>query len=89
MAGHANGQAVKFAEAVESHPKAELEFPVQANEVFVKWRKDGFERLESQGIELGLWPGRDDLARFVFGHSSSDEEVGTLITALNGVDELI
>jgi threonine aldolase len=83
MAGHANRQAAKFAEAVERHSEARLEYPVQANEVFLKWTKKGFDHLESQGIEFGLWPGRNDLARFVFGHSTSDGEVQILITALN------
>jgi threonine aldolase len=85
MATHANGQAAKLAQAVENHAEASLEFPVDANEVFVKWSKEGFEHLEAQGIELGLWPGRDDLARFVFGHSTSDEEVESLLIAVNSV----
>jgi len=83
MANHANRQAAKFAEAVENHAEASLEYPVQANEVFLKWTKEGFNHLEAQGIEFGLWPGRDDLARFVFGHSTSDDEVGLLIASLS------
>jgi threonine aldolase len=82
MAGHANKQAAKFAQAVENHPAAELEYPVDANEVFVKWNKEGFDHLVSQDIQFQLWPGRDDLARFVFGHSSNDEVTRTLINAL-------
>ena len=84
MAKHANAQAAKFAEAVGNHAEAGLEYPVDANEVFVKWSKDGFDHLMAQGIQFQLWPGRDDLARFVFGHSTSDDEVGLLIAALNG-----
>ena len=83
MAGHANAQAAKFAKAVESHARAELEYPVHANEVFVRWNKEGFEHLESKGIEFGLWPGRNDLARFVFGHSTGDDITQILIDALN------
>jgi threonine aldolase len=82
MAAHANRQAAKFAEAVENHAEARLEYPVQANEVFLCWTKEGFDHLEAQGIEFGLWPGRDNLARFVFGHSTSDGEVGILVDAL-------
>ncbi len=81
MANHANGQAAKFAQAIEAHAEASLEYPVHANEVFVKWSKKGFDYLEAQGIEFGLWPGRDDLARFVFGHSTTDEEVEVLLSA--------
>ncbi len=84
MAGNANRQAARFAEAVENHAGASLEYPVHANEVFVRWNKEGFDYLESQGIEFLLWPGRDDLARFVFGYSVGDEEVGALLAALRG-----
>ena len=82
MATHANGQAAKFSEAIEAHPQASLEHPVQANEVFLKWTAEGFAQLESQGILFQPWPGRDDLARFVFGHSTTDEETQLLIDAL-------
>ena len=83
MAKHANRQAAKFGEAIEHHADARLEYPVQANEVFLCWTKAGFDQLKSQGMQFQLWPGRDDLARFVFGHSTSDEEVRLLIAALD------
>jgi threonine aldolase len=83
MAGHANRLAAKFAAAVESHPEASLEFPVGANEVFVRWTKEGFDYMSTQDIEFLMWPGRDDLARFVFGHSTSEEETQVLISALS------
>ena len=82
MAGHANRQAAKFAEAVENHPEASLEYPVQANEVFLKWNKEGFDHLKSRDIQFQLWPGRDDLARFVFGHSTSDGETDLLVECI-------
>ena len=82
MATHANRQAAKFAETVENHAEARLEYPVQANEVFLNWTKDGFDHLRSKDIQFQMWPGRDDLARFVFGHSTSDEEVGLLVQCM-------
>ena len=82
MAGHANKQAAKFAAAVENHSEASLKNPVDANEVFVNWSKEGFEHLEAQGIQFLMWPGRDDLARFVFAHSTSDHGMEKLIDAL-------
>jgi threonine aldolase len=82
MAGHANRQAAMFAAAVEKHAEASLENPVHANEVFVKWTKEGFDHMEAQGIQFLMWPGRDDLARFVFAHSTSDEETEILIHTL-------
>jgi len=82
MAGHANRQAARFAEAVIEHPEARLEYPAQANEVFVRWSAEGFRALEERGVEFLLWPGHDDLARFVFGHSTSDRETDWLIEAV-------
>ena len=79
MAGHANRQAAKFAEVIENHAEASLEYPVQANEVFMKWTMEGFDQLKSQGIQFEVWPGRNDLARFVFAHSTSDEETDILV----------
>ena len=82
MARHANRQAVKFAEAVENHPEASLEYPVEANEVFLRWTKEGFDHLQSRDIQFQKWPGRDDLARFVFGHSTSDAETDLLVKSM-------
>ncbi|GMR14403.1 MAG: low specificity L-threonine aldolase [Gammaproteobacteria bacterium] len=85
MATHANRHAAKFADVVQAHPQASLEYPVQANEVFVKWTTEGFTQLESQNILFQRWPGRDDLARFVFGHSTTDQETRFLISALDQI----
>jgi len=82
MASHANRQAAKFAEVIENHAEASLEFPVQANEVFMKWNMEGFAQLKSQGIQFEVWPGRNDLARFVFAHSTSDEETDILVKCM-------
>jgi threonine aldolase len=82
MAGHANRQAAKFAKAIENHPEASLEYKVQANEVFMKWTPEGFKQLKSHGIQFEVWPGRNDLARFVFGHSTSDEEIDLLVKSM-------
>jgi threonine aldolase len=82
MARHANSQAARFADAVGNHPAASLEYSVNANEVFVKWSAPAFERLQDAGIQFLYWPGRDDLARFVFSHCTSEAETGTLCRAL-------
>ena len=82
MARHSNEQAAKFAVAVGEHVQAKLEFPVQGNEVFMRWSAEGFRKMESKGIDFLIWPGADDLARFVFGHSTSDADVRELIAAL-------
>jgi threonine aldolase len=82
LAAHANAQAAAFAEAVERHPEAALEFPVEANELFLRWSPQGFARLRAAGIDFHNWPGRDDLARLVFGHSTTIAETTALINAL-------
>jgi threonine aldolase len=81
MAAHANAQAARFAQAVERHPEASLEYTVEANEVFVSWSPSGFQRLEAAGIQFLTWPGREDLARFVFSHCTAPEETEALCAA--------
>lgn len=78
LARHANAQAARFAETVEAHPEAALEYPPTANEVFVRWTPAGFDALAGAGIQFLTWPGRDDLARFVFSHSTSEAESAVL-----------
>lgn len=82
LARRANEQAAQFATAVASHPSASLEYTVQANEVFVRWSAAGFAALREAGIQFLEWPGRDDLARFVFSHSTSPRETAALCHAL-------
>jgi len=84
LARHANHQASRFAEATSNHPEAALEFSTQANEVFVKWTAEGFQRLESAGISFLYWPGRNDLARFVFSHATTATETDRLCQTLAG-----
>ncbi len=83
LAAHANAQAARFAAAVSRHGEAGLEYPVEANEVFVRWTAEGFRRLEEAGIQFLTWPGRDDLARFVFSHCTLAEETDALCDALS------
>jgi threonine aldolase len=82
LARHANSRADEFSAAVERHPEARLEFPVQGNEVFVNWSPAGFDRLRAANIEFQMIPGRDDLARFVFGHTTSSDDNRALLSAL-------
>lgn len=85
LARHANGQAARFAAAVEAHPRAKLEFTVQANEVFVRWSPAGFAALRESGIQFFDWPGHNDLARFVFSHHCSPADTTRLCQALEQV----
>lgn len=83
MARYANNQAAAFADAVTGHPEASLEYSVEANEVFVKWTPEGFKSLENAGIQFLTWPGREDLARFVFSHCTTDRETTFLCDTLS------
>lgn len=85
LAQNANHQAARFAQAVEEHPRAQLAYPVQANEVFLRLPEAQLKQMQSQGLEFHLWPGAKDLARLVFSHSTSDQETQQLIEALNRV----
>lgn len=85
LARHANQQAARFAAAVDAHPAAALEYPAQGNEVFVRWTPSAFEALEAAGIGFLGWPGRDDLSRFVFGHTTTEADTTALIDALGAV----
>ena len=85
LAANANSQAARFAAVVEAHPGAELEFPVEANEVFVSWTAAGFNGLDARGIEFLMWPGRNDLARFVFSHCTTDKETSALCEAMSAL----
>jgi threonine aldolase len=82
LASDANRQAALFAGAVRAHPQAELEFPADANEVFVRWSASGFAALAAAGVQFLDWPGRSDLARFVFSHCTSDQETEVLCQTL-------
>jgi threonine aldolase len=86
LAGNANQQASSFAQAVTDHPHASLKYPVEANEVFVRWSAEGFWKLDDGGFQFLMWPGRDDLARFVFSHSTSNEETEALCEAISQIE---
>ena len=88
LAGHSNQQAATFTQAVQDHPRASLEYPVDGNEVFVKWSAAGFEQLEQAGVQFLMWPGRDDLARFVFSHVTPIEETQVLCAAIAGITDV-
>lgn len=85
LASHANRQAAQFAGTVRAHPQAELEFTADANEVFVRWSASGFAALAAAGVQFLDWPGRSDLARFVFSHCTSDQETEVLCQTLHSL----
>ena len=51
----------------------------------MSWNEDGFRQLEAAGIEFLMWPGWDDLARFVFSHNTTDAETANLCKTLESL----
>ena len=52
--------------------------------MFLRWTPQGLKKLEDDGIQFLYWPGRDDLARFVFSHCTQEAETAALIAQLRG-----
>ena len=86
LAGHANAMAARLAAAIEAHPEASLAWPVEANEVFLRWHPDRLAELKAQGFEFHIWPGHDDLARLVCSFATGAEDIQQLIDALESGD---
>ncbi|MCA1778305.1 MAG: low specificity L-threonine aldolase [Xanthomonadaceae bacterium] len=82
LAANANRQAARLAQAIERHPEARLEWPVEANEVFMRLAPERLAELRQQGFEFHIWPGHEDLARLVCSFATSDQDTGQLIDAL-------
>lgn len=82
LAGHANQMAARFAQAVDEHADADVAYPVQANEVFLRFAEARMKAMQARGLEFHLWPGEKDLARLVFSHATTEDEVAQLIQAL-------
>lgn len=79
LARHANQQAADFAEGVSQ--KAELLYPVSANEVFCRLPITKIEQLEQHGYLFHRWPGTKDVIRLVFSHATTPEATQQLINA--------
>lgn len=86
LAGKANGYARQFTDAVEQHPTASVAWPVEGNEVFLRWSNHKLQALQDQGFDFYFWPGSDDLARLVFACTLQQADVDRFIEALRGID---
>jgi threonine aldolase len=82
LAGQANARAAQLAQAIEASPHAALEWPVEANEVFMRAAPQKLADLKRQGFEFHIWPGHNDLARLVCSFATTKEQVSKLATAL-------
>ena len=86
-AGNANSQAARLAEGLASIRGAELQHPVQANEIFVRMEDDLSEGLYAAGYEFYLWPGTADVYRLVCAWCTRDEEVDGFLKAAADISE--
>ncbi len=75
LAGHANDLARRMARGLDSVPEARLEWPVQANEVFVRLPEPTITRLRETGAAFHIWPGSRDLVRLVCSFSNTPAQV--------------
>jgi len=82
LAGQANARAAELAGAIELSPHSSLEWPVEANEVFMRASPDRLAALKSKGFEFHIWPGHNDLARLVCSFATTKEQVEVLVAEI-------
>ncbi len=83
LAGQANQRAAELARGIEQSPDTALEWPVEANEVFMRATPEKLAELKALGFEFHIWPGYTDLARLVCSWSTTKQAVTDLLQALN------
>jgi threonine aldolase len=74
-AANANRQAARLAGGLGDIRGAELMYPVEANEIFVRLTDDLSSVLYEAGFQFHLWPGTADVYRLVCAWCTSDEQV--------------
>jgi threonine aldolase len=82
LAGQANDRARQLASGITASSNAALEWPVEANEVFMRADPERLQSLKDQGFEFHVWPGHDDLARLVCSWATESAQVELLLKAL-------
>ena len=84
IARDANQRAAQLASGIEQAAVAEVQWPVEANEVFMRARPELLQSLKDQGFEFHVWPGFDDVARLVCTFATPPESIQALLAALSG-----
>lgn len=82
LAGTANKQAARLADALCALPGVSLRYPVEGNEVFIALPDEIAGRLQKAGAKFYPWPG--NCYRFVCAWSTSDVEMDALVSAISG-----
>ena len=83
LAGQANACAQQLAAGIRKSPHAALEWPVEANEVFMRAAPERLQSLKERGFEFHIWPGHEDLARLVCSWATTSEQVTEFLGVLN------
>ena len=82
LAADANARARELARGITQSPNAALEWPVEANEVFMRTDPERLQLLKNEGFEFHIWPGHDDLARLVCSWATTSDQVEEFVEAL-------
>ncbi len=76
-AAHANHMAAKLAAGLAELPGANLCFPVEANEIFVKLSPEVIAALHQQGFQFYRWD--NDIIRLVTAFNTREEDVAAFL----------
>jgi len=75
LAGQSNSAAQELANELSTIPRLTLEFPVQANELFVGMPRGVADGLRAAGFEFHATPGFADVYRLVMSHNTRIEDI--------------
>jgi threonine aldolase len=82
-ARHANSLAARMATALDSAPGVELDYPVEANEIFASAPKAVWQKLQAAGFIFYTWGDAErPSARFVTAFDTDDQHVDAFAAAL-------
>ena len=86
IARAANARAAELAAGIEISGIADLQWPVEANEVFMRADPTVLQILKHQGFEFHIWPGYDNVARLVCTFATTEQQVSDFLEALNQIE---
>ena len=75
LAAQANARAGELVACIEQHATVDVNWAVEANEVFMRGSPALLTVLKDNGASFHLWPGHKDLARLVCSYSTSTQEI--------------
>jgi len=86
LARSANGRAAELAAVIESSPIVSLQWPVEANEVFIQAEPEILQALKKEGFEFHLWPGYTDVGRLVCSWCTEPDQIKAFAQALSDLN---